>query len=77
MKDDFLKTKRDKLQLSQQDVASEARIDRSYYTKIENGLRPSVDVAQRIANYLNFDWTLFFEQSSAINTQNNKEKEVI
>ncbi|MFT8362958.1 MAG: helix-turn-helix transcriptional regulator [Sporolactobacillus sp.] len=77
MKDDFLKVKRDLLCLSQQDVAHEARIDRSYYTKIENGLRPSVDVAQRIAVVLSFDWTLFFEQNSAKNTHKNKEKEVI
>ncbi|WP_239984878.1 helix-turn-helix domain-containing protein [Sporolactobacillus pectinivorans] len=77
MKDNFLKARRDALELSQQDVANGAKIDRSYYTKIENGLRPSVDVAQRIAKFMNFDWTLFFDQNSVKIAQNNKEQEVI
>jgi transcriptional regulator with XRE-family HTH domain len=77
LEDNFLKDKRDALELSQQAVADDVKIDRSYYTKIENGLRPSVDVAQRIAKVLKFNWTIFFEDNCAINTQIHKETEMI
>jgi putative transcriptional regulator len=44
-----------------QEVANKAGIKRAYYTMIENGTRsPSPAVAQRIADALNFDWTIFF-----------------
>ena len=39
-------------------------ITQQHYNYIENGKRrPSVDVAQKIASVLGFDWTLFFEDS--------------
>ena len=47
--------------LTQERVASLAGVDRTTITKIENGtLRPSVKTAQKIAQVLDFDWTLFF-----------------
>ena len=47
--------------LTQEQVASLAGVDRTTITKIENGtLRPSVKTAQKIAQVLDFDWTLFF-----------------
>lgn len=49
--------------LTQEKVATLANVDRSYYTKIENGVIPSVKVAKRIAAVLGFDWTLFFNQT--------------
>lgn len=76
MKDNFLKNKRLKLGMSQQDIADGTNIDRSYYTKIENGLRPSVDVGQKIAKLLGFDWTIFFDNDCAKIEQNNNEQEV-
>ena len=48
-------------------VAIEAGIKRSYYTQIENGTRnPSVGTAKKIANALNFDWTLFFAEEGRV-----------
>lgn len=58
--------------LTHEQVAEQVGIDRSYYTKIENGSIPSVKVAKRIASVLGFDWTLFYEQDCAINAQNTK-----
>lgn len=44
-------------------VAKQSQIKRQYYGMIESGVRdPSVAVAKRIADVLNFDWTLFFKQ---------------
>lgn len=61
MEDDFLVNKRKHLKLTQEEVANIAGITRSYYTQIESGSkRPSPIVAQKIAELLNFDWTLFF-----------------
>lgn len=62
--------RRKKLGLSQQEVADAAGIDRSYYTKIENGLTPSVKVAKAISEILGVEWTIFFEDVSAKTTQN-------
>ncbi|WAH42797.1 helix-turn-helix domain-containing protein [Alicyclobacillus fastidiosus] len=49
---------------TQCDVAAHCNIHRGHYSLIETGDRtPSVAVAKRIANYLGFDWTLFFEHN--------------
>lgn len=69
MSDQFLVNKRSQLGLTQEKVAELAGIERSYYTKIENGTRPSVKVAQKIAGVLQFEWPLFFESNSAKNAQ--------
>ncbi|MED0983014.1 helix-turn-helix transcriptional regulator [Bacillus paramycoides] len=43
-------------------VAGRCHMSRSYYTQIENGTKtPSVEIAQKIGEILNFNWTLFFE----------------
>lgn len=47
--------------LNHEQVAQLAGIDRTYYTKIENGATPSVKVAQKLADVLEFKWTIFFE----------------
>ena len=48
--------------LTQQEVADQAGISRSYYSGIENGNRNGrVETIKRIADVLGFDWTLFFE----------------
>lgn len=47
--------------LTHQEVADKANIDRAYFTQIVNGVRrPSPEVAQRVGDVLNFDWTIFF-----------------
>lgn len=48
--------------LTQEQVARQADIDRSTYTKIENGATPSVPVAKRISDVLGLEWTIFFTQ---------------
>lgn len=52
--------------LTQQKVANEVGISRTFYTGIESGQRrPSPEVAQDIADVLDFDWTLFFPRKKA------------
>lgn len=51
--------------VNQHEVALKAGIDRSFYSQIESGSRnPSVSTAKRIAEVLNFEWTIFFNQKS-------------
>lgn len=69
MKNEILVQRRNLLNYSHQDIADKVGIDRSYYTKIENGLTPSVKVAKSLGYHLGFDWTIFFEYGSAINAQ--------
>lgn len=45
----------------QEEVAAAAGISRAAYTNIENcKRRPSPETAQRIAQFLGFDWTCFY-----------------
>jgi putative transcriptional regulator len=76
MKTNILIQRRKLLGYSQQDVADKVGIDRSYYTKIENGLTPSVKVAKAIGHHLGFDWTIFFEDD-CVNIAQNRSKEAI
>ncbi|CAM4101458.1 helix-turn-helix domain-containing protein [Paenibacillus alkaliterrae] len=70
-KRDWLSGLRNHQKLTHQDVADLAKIDRSFYTQIENGDRnPSVETAQKIANALKFDWTIFFNHKRGIKPQN-------
>lgn len=58
--------------LTHQEVADLAEIDRSYYTQIENGNRnPRVPTAQKIAEALKFEWTLFFNQKCGMKPRKN------
>ncbi|WP_346234544.1 helix-turn-helix transcriptional regulator [Lysinibacillus telephonicus] len=65
----ILKERRVLLGYSQQEVAKKIGIERSYYSKIENGLRPSVKVAQKISEVLDVDWTIFFTKICVKNAQ--------
>lgn len=61
----WLKEIRNSKGLTQQDVATKAEIERSYYTMIESGNRkPSVTVAKAIGKTLGFEWTIFFAENS-------------
>ena len=58
---EWLKKIRETAQTSQQIVATDCGISRQAYQMIESGVRtPSVKVAKKIAEVLNFDWNLFF-----------------
>lgn len=48
--------------LTQQEVADAAYIERSTYTKIENGAMPQVATAKRLGVLLGLSWTLFFDE---------------
>ncbi|RXT03921.1 helix-turn-helix domain-containing protein [Ammoniphilus sp. CFH 90114] len=61
-------------QLTQEQVAASAYIDRGFYTQIETGTRnPSFHVAINIAKSLNFDPSLFFQDFVNEETNNPKD----
>lgn len=56
---------------TQQEIATASNINRSYYTQLESGDRdPSVTTAKKIAEVLDLNWTLFFEQQDNKAQQN-------
>jgi putative transcriptional regulator len=58
----WLKREREVKNFTQQSIANNVGIERQYYGMIEKGERnPSPKVAKRIAEVLDIDWTLFFE----------------
>lgn len=65
MKRTWLADIRNNLNMTHQDVADKINVSRQYYGMIENGERdPSVSTAKKIANTLEFDWTIFFDSQS-------------
>lgn len=63
--------------LTQEDVAFQSDISRSFYTHIENGTKtPSVEVAKKIANTLGFDWTIFFTSECSLRELCDKKKTI-
>lgn len=61
----WLIKKRNKLNLTQQEVADLSNVSRPYYTMLEQGIRnPSVASSKAIAKTLGFNWTYFFEEKS-------------
>lgn len=59
----WLKEIRIKLEMTHEQVAKTSNITRAYYTEIENGYKnPSVNVAKRIAETLEFEWTIFIAE---------------
>jgi len=56
-----IKELRKKLQLSQEALANEAGVDRTYMTDVENGRRNvSVEILERVINALKVSFTDFF-----------------
>lgn len=67
---EWLKNIRNDKGLTQEDVANACSIARSYYTHIENGVKtPSVPVAKKIGNILQFEWTVFFAYQCSLEEQ--------
>ena len=59
---EWLKKQRIDLGFTQEEAAKKSGIARTTYAMIEQGERdPSVAVAKKIAQSLNFQWTIFFE----------------
>lgn len=62
-KSSWLKDIRLELELTQEQVAERAGISRAFYTEIETGSKqPSTKTAKKIAQVLNFNWVIFFEE---------------
>lgn len=58
---EWLYNQRMDMNLKQYQVAEMAGIKRSYYSMIETGVStPSTNVAQKLGEILDFDWTIFF-----------------
>lgn len=58
----WLVERREEKGYSQSSLAKELKITSQAYNYIENNQRnPSVDLAKKIADVLNFSWTKFFE----------------
>ena len=58
----WLKEIRAKKKYTQEQMSKEIGVAQNTYCNIENGKRrPSVEVAKKIAEVLDFDWTKFFE----------------
>lgn len=73
---EWLKEMRVEKSLTQVQVAEKARMQRTTYSSIEQGRRnPSVKNAMRIAEVLEFDWTIFF--SNQLREMTLKKKKVI
>ncbi|USG64036.1 helix-turn-helix transcriptional regulator [Brevibacillus ruminantium] len=49
--------------LTQEKAAELAGVERSTYTKAENGSSVAVKTAKKIASAFDCDWTLFFENN--------------
>lgn len=58
---DWLIELRNSKGLTQEEAAKMSGIERSTYTKAENGSTVGVKTAKKIADTFGFDWTLFFE----------------
>lgn len=56
--------------LTHEQAAAIAGVDRSTYTKAENGWPVSVPTAKKIASALQFDWARFFEDECDEKGQN-------
>jgi putative transcriptional regulator len=66
----FLAAARKNKNFTHENIAKKIGITRQYYGMIENGERtPSVTIARKIGDVLEFDWTLFFEHDSNLRLQ--------
>ncbi|MGI6334573.1 MAG: helix-turn-helix transcriptional regulator [Saccharofermentanales bacterium] len=57
----WLIERRKKQQMTQLAVASKTGITRAYYAQLESASRsPSIKVAKKLADVLDFEWTVFY-----------------
>lgn len=56
-------TSRKNRNMTQEDLAKKVGITRQMISAIENGARPSVEVAKQLGEILEFDWTKFYEEN--------------
>lgn len=60
---------RKKENLTQDEVAKKAGIERSTYTKAENGYSVSISTAKAIATIFNVNWYIFFDDNCDLKGQ--------
>lgn len=66
----WLRVMRNNKFMTHEEVANEANISRSYYTRIEAGTQtPSIEVAKSVASVLDFNWAIFFEDKCSLKEQ--------
>lgn len=57
-----LKDKRTEKKMSQEELANQCGVFRTHISNIEKGItKPSVNLAKKIGQILEFDWTEFYE----------------
>ena len=62
----WLNSIRESKNMTHESVAKKSGISRAYYTRIENGeYNVPVDTAKKIAEALEFDWTMFYKEENA------------
>lgn len=62
----WLNSIRESKNMTHESVAEKSGISRAYYTRIENGeYNVPVDTAKKIAEALEFDWTMFYKEERA------------
>ncbi|ARK28741.1 helix-turn-helix transcriptional regulator [Halalkalibacter krulwichiae] len=69
VKRNWLAELRNDIGLTQEAVAKMAKIERSTYTKAENGYPVRVKTAKSIASVLGVNWTLFFDNNCDLKGQ--------
>lgn len=75
---EWLIKSREERGMTQDQVAKDADIERMYYNMIERGKRrPSVDVAKRIGQVLQFEWTSFFTPECNETTRIGEQKNLV
>lgn len=75
---DWLRNVRKSCNLTQNDVALQANISRSYYTRIESNNRGKnlpAQTAKAIAKVLDFDWKRFYEDDAERGTPDESVKD--
>lgn len=69
----WLKNIRKNKGLTQCEIANACRLSQTAYCMIENGSRrPSVELAKRLATFLNVDWTRFYDDEDEANKEETK-----
>lgn len=64
-KRDWLIQKRKEKNLDQKHISEMVGVTQQFYNYIENGKRrPSPEIAQKLAEILDFDWTLFYKNET-------------
>lgn len=63
---------RNEMDLTQEQLAERAGVERSTLTKAENGSSVSIKTAKKIASAVGCSWTIFFEGNCDVSGHNNQ-----